>query len=128
MIKINENFLELQDNYLFATIAKKVAEYSKENPDKKIIKLGIGDVTRPIPETIREAMKKATDEFKSQETFRGYGPEQGYDFLREKIKEFDYGKRGVDIDINEIFVSDGAKCDCGNIVEVQTYNLINGNT
>ena len=118
MIKINENFLELQDNYLFATIAKKVAEYSKENPDKKIIKLGIGDVTRPIPETIREAMKKATDEFKSQETFRGYGPEQGYDFLREKIKEFDYGKRGVDIDINEIFVSDGAKCDCGNIVDI----------
>ena len=118
MIKINENFLELQENYLFATIAKKVAEYSKENPDKKIIKLGIGDVTRPIPEAIREAMKKATDEFKFQETFRGYGPEQGYDFLREKIKEYDYEKRGVDIDIDEIFISDGAKCDCGNIVDI----------
>lgn len=111
MIKINENFLELQENYLFATIAKKVAEFTKENPDKKIIKLGIGDVTRPIPEAIREAMKKATDEFKFQETFRGYGPEQGYDFLREKIKEYDYEKRGVDIDIDEIFISDGAKCD-----------------
>ena len=118
MIKINENFLELQENYLFATIAKKVAEFTKENPDKKIIKLGIGDVTRPISETIREAMKKATDEFKSQETFRGYGPEQGYDFLREKIKEYDYKKRGVDIDIDEIFISDGAKCDCGNIVDI----------
>ncbi len=118
MIKINENFLELQESYLFATIAKKVAEYTKENPDKKIIKLGIGDVTRPIPEVIRDAMKKATDEFKNQETFRGYGPEQGYDFLREKIKEFDYAKRGVDIDIDEIFVSDGAKCDCGNIVDI----------
>lgn len=118
MIKINENFLELQESYLFATIAKKVSEYTKENPDKKIIKLGIGDVTRPIPEVIKDAMKKATDEFKNQETFRGYGPEQGYDFLREKIKEFDYAKRGVDIDIDEIFVSDGAKCDCGNIVDI----------
>lgn len=118
MIKINENFLELQDSYLFATIAKKVAEFTKENPDKKVIKLGIGDVTRPIPEAILEAMHKATDEFKKTETFRGYGPEQGYDFLREKIKENDYKTRGVEIDIDEIFVSDGAKCDCGNIVDI----------
>ena len=118
MIKINENFLELQDSYLFATIAKKVAEFTKENPDKKVIKLGIGDVTRPIPEAILEAMHKATDEFKKTETFKGYGPEQGYDFLREKIKEYDYKTRGVDIDISEIFVSDGAKCDCGNIVDI----------
>lgn len=118
MIKINENFLELQDSYLFATIAKKVAEFTKENPDKKVIKLGIGDVTRPIPEAILEAMNKATDEFKKTETFRGYGPEQGYDFLREKIKENDYKTRGVEIDIDEIFVSDGAKCDCGNIVDI----------
>lgn len=118
MIKINENFLELQESYLFATISKKVAEYSKENPDKKIIKLGIGDVTRPIPDAVLEAMHKAVDEQAHSETFRGYGPEQGYDFLREKIKEYDYKTRGVDIDISEIFVSDGAKCDCGNIVDI----------
>lgn len=118
MIKINENFLELQESYLFATIAKKVAEYSKENPDKKIIKLGIGDLTRPIPDAVLEAMHKAVDEQAHTETFRGYGPEQGYDFLREKIKEYDYKTRGVDIDISEIFVSDGAKCDCGNIVDI----------
>lgn len=118
MIKINENFLELQESYLFATIAKKVAEYSKENPNKKIIKLGIGDVTRPIPDAVLEAMHKAVDEQAHTETFRGYGPEQGYDFLREKIKEYDYKTRGVDIDISEIFVSDGAKCDCGNIVDI----------
>lgn len=118
MIKINENFLELQDSYLFATIAKKVAEFTKANPDKKVIKLGIGDVTRPIPEAVLEAMHKATDEFKKTETFRGYGPEQGYDFLREKIKENDYKSRGIEIDIDEIFVSDGAKCDCGNIVDI----------
>lgn len=118
MIKINENFLELQESYLFATIAQKVAKYSKENPDKKIIKLGIGDVTRPIPEVVLQAIHKATDEQASAETFRGYGPEQGYEFLREKIKEYDYKSRNVDIDIDEIFVSDGAKCDCGNIVDI----------
>lgn len=118
MIKINENFLELQESYLFATIAQKVAKYSKENPDQKIIKLGIGDVTRPIPEVVLQAIHKATDEQASSETFRGYGPEQGYEFLREKIKEYDYKSRNVDIDIDEIFVSDGAKCDCGNIVDI----------
>lgn len=118
MIKINENFLELQESYLFATIAQKVAKYSKENPDKKIIKLGIGDVTRPIPQVVLQAIHKATDEQASSETFRGYGPEQGYEFLREKIKEYDYKSRNVDIDIDEIFVSDGAKCDCGNIVDI----------
>lgn len=118
MIKINENFLELQESYLFATIAQKVAKYSKENPDKKIIKLGIGDITRPIPQVVLQAIHKATDEQASSETFRGYGPEQGYEFLREKIKEYDYKSRNVDIDIDEIFVSDGAKCDCGNIVDI----------
>lgn len=122
MIKINENFLELQESYLFATIAQKVAKYSKENPDKKIIKLGIGDVTRPIPEVVLQAIHKATDEQASSETFRGYGPEQGYEFLREKIKEYDYKSRNVDIDIDEIFVSDGAKCDCGNIVDILTQD------
>ena len=118
MIKINENFLELQESYLFATIAQKGAKYSKENPDKKIIKLGIGDVTKPIVPVCIEAMKKAVEEMGTAQGFRGYGPEQGYEFLREKIKEYDYKSRNVDIDIDEIFVSDGAKCDCGNIVDI----------
>lgn len=118
MIKINENFLSLQDSYLFSTIAKKIAEYQKENPGKKIIKLGIGDVTRPIVPAITEAMHKAVDEVGNLEGFKGYGPEQGYDFLREKIVEFDYKTRNVDIQIDEIFVSDGAKCDCGNIGDI----------
>ena len=112
MININENFLKLQDSYLFSTIAKKVAEFQKENPDKEIIKLGIGDVTRPIVPEVIKAMHKAVDEMASKETFKGYGPEQGYDFLREKIVELDYIKLGIDIEKDEIFVSDGAKCDC----------------
>jgi len=125
MITINENYLKLQDSYLFYTIAKKVAEFSKNNPNKKIIKLGIGDVTRPLIPEVIEAMHKATDEMREQKTFRGYGPEQGYDFLREKIVEFDYKKRGIDISIDEIFVSDGAKCDTGNIGEIfGTDNII----
>ena len=118
MININENFLNLQDSYLFSTIAKKVAEFQKNNPDKKVIKLGIGDVTRPIVPAVMDAMHKAVDELGKPETFRGYGPEQGYEFLREKIAEFDYAKRGIKIDVDEIFVSDGAKCDCGNIGEI----------
>lgn len=118
MIKINENFLKLEQSYLFSTIAKKVAAFQKENPDKKVIKLGIGDVTRPLPSVVIEAMKKAAEEQGSAETFRGYGPEQGYDFLREKIQKQDYFDRGIAIDIDEIFVSDGAKCDTGNIVDL----------
>ena len=118
MSYINENFLELQDSYLFSTIAKKVAEYSSQNPDKKIIKLGIGDVTRPIVPACIEAMHKAVDEVATQDGFKGYGPEQGYDFLRNAIVENDYKKRGITIDKDEIFVSDGAKCDCGNIVDI----------
>ncbi len=124
MIKVNENFLKLQDSYLFSTIAKKVAQFQEENPDKKIIKLGIGDVTRPIPKPILDAMHKAVDEMGVQETFRGYGPEQGYDFLREKIAECDYQKRGIDISKDEIFVSDGAKCDCGNIGDILGLNNV----
>jgi LL-diaminopimelate aminotransferase len=118
MININENFLNLQESYLFSTVAKKVSEYSKANPDKKIIKLGIGDVTRPIVPAVLDAMHKAVDEMGEKDSFRGYGPEQGYEFLREKIAENDYKKRGIDIGIDEIFVSDGAKCDCGNIVDI----------
>ncbi|MGN1299548.1 MAG: LL-diaminopimelate aminotransferase [Candidatus Scatovivens sp.] len=118
MIKINENFLDLQDSYLFSTIAKKIGEYQRKNPEKKIIKLGIGDVTRPIVPEIVKAMNKAAYEVGNSETFKGYGPEQGYDFLREKIVKYDYNSRNVDIDIDEIFVSDGAKCDCGNIGDI----------
>ena len=118
MIKINENYLNLQDSYLFSTIAKKVAEFQEKNPDKKVIKLGIGDVTLPIAPKVVEAIHKATDEMGTKESFRGYGPEQGYDFLREKIVEFDYKKRGIDIEKDEIFVSDGAKCDTANIQEL----------
>ena len=116
MININENFLNLQDSYLFSTVAKKVAEFQKSHPDKKIIKLGIGDVTRPIVPAVIEAMHKATDELAKSETFRGYGPEQGYDFLRNAIVENDF--KGLEIEADEIFVSDGAKCDCGNIVDI----------
>lgn len=118
MININENFLNLQDSYLFSTIAKKVNEYQQKKPDKKIIRLGIGDVTLPIVKSVRDAMNIAVNEMGSSETFKGYGPEQGYDFLREKIVEFDYNKRGIEIDKDEIFVSDGAKCDTGNIGDI----------
>lgn len=122
MIKINENFLKLQDSYLFSTIAKKVSEFQKENPDAKIIKLGIGDVTRPIANSIISSMENAVKEMGNSETFRGYGAEQGYEFLRNKIVEFDYQKRGVDISPDEVFISDGAKCDCGNIVDIFSIN------
>ena len=108
----------MQDSYLFSTIAKKVAEFQKNNPDKKIIKLGIGDVTLPLAKTVVDAMKKASDDLAKKETFMGYGPEQGYDFLREKIVKEDYEKRGIKIEKDEIFVSDGAKCDTGNIVDL----------
>ena len=118
MITINENYLKLQDSYLFSTIAKKVEEFSKNNLDKKIIKLGIGDVTMPIAPAVIDAIHTAANEMMHKETFRGYGPEQGYAFLREKIAECDYKKRGIDIQVDEIFVSDGAKCDTGNIGEI----------
>lgn len=122
MSYINENFLELQDSYLFSTIAKKVAKFTEENPDKKVIKLGIGDVTKPIVPACIKAMQKAVEEMGTQEGFRGYGPEQGYDFLRKAIAENDYKSRGIEIQEDEIFVSDGAKCDCGNIVDIFDKN------
>lgn len=118
MSYINENFLALQDSYLFSTIARKVAKYTEENPDKKVIKLGIGDVTKPIVPACLEAMHKAVDEIGTQEGFKGYGPEQGYEFLRKAIVKNDYQARNIDIQEDEIFVSDGAKCDCGNIVDI----------
>jgi len=118
MSLINENFLNLEDSYLFSTIAKKISDYAKKNPEKKIIKLGIGDVTRPIVPACLSAMHKAVDEIGTQNGFKGYGPEQGYEFLRNTIIENDYKLRGVNIEIDEVFISDGAKCDCGNIVDI----------
>lgn len=104
MSLINENFLKLQDSYLFSTIAKKVAKFTEENPEKEIIKLGIGDVTRPIVPACIEAMHKAVDEIGTKEGFKGYGPEQGYDFLRDAIVKNDYKSRGIDVKKDEIFV------------------------
>ena len=118
MITINENFLKLQDSYLFVTIAEKVKKYQEKNPNKDIIKLGIGDITRPIPKNIAEAMKKAVDEMTDINTFRGYGPEIGYDFLKEKIIENDYKKRGINFENFEVFISDGIGSDIGNIVDI----------
>ena len=118
MTKINDNFLKLEQSYLFSNIAKKVEAFQKEHPNEKVIKLGIGDVTRPLPEAVISAMKKAADEQGRTETFRGYGPEQGYAFLREKIAEMDYRQKGIQIDLDEIFVSDGAKCDTANIIDL----------
>ena len=122
MSYINENFLKLQENYLFSNISKKVDKYKKENPKKEIINLGIGDVTRPIiPECIK-AMNKAINEMADEDTFKGYGPEQGYEFLRKAIVENDYKNRNIDIELDEIFISDGAKCDCGNILDIFSAN------
>lgn len=118
MSYINENFLELQDSYLFSTIAKKVAEFTENNPEKEVIKLGIGDVTKPIVPACIEAMHKAVNEIGTIEGFKGYGPEQGYEFLRKAIAINDYKSRKIEIEEDEIFVSDGAKCDCGNIVDI----------
>ena len=118
MSYINENFLNLQESYLFSTIAKKVAKYVENNPNKNIIKLGIGDVTRPIVPACVEAMHKAIVQMGTANGFKGYGPEQGYEFLREAIVENDYRRRGIDIKKDEIFISDGAKCDCGNVVDI----------
>ena len=115
MAHINANYQKLPGSYLFSEIARRVAAYSAEHPEAKLIKLGIGDVTRPLVPAVIEALHKAVDEMGQAETFRGYGPEQGYDFLRNAVAEHDYASRGVTIDPDEIFISDGAKSDCGNI-------------
>jgi LL-diaminopimelate aminotransferase len=118
MIRINENYLKLQSSYLFVEIANRVSAYQKEHPDTEIIRLGIGDVTLPLPPACIRAFQKGVQEMASDSTFHGYGPEQGYGFLREKIASNDYRSLGADIDPDEIFVSDGAKCDTGNIQEL----------
>ena len=122
MVKINENFLKMEDSYLFSTVANKVSKYQQDHPDKNIIKLGIGDVTKPIANKIIEQMKKAVDELGKSNTFRGYGPEQGYEFLRKAIVKYDYERRGIQILPDEVFISDGSKCDCGNIVDLFDIN------
>jgi len=118
MAFINENYLKLQGNYLFAEIARRVNKYKEENPDANIIRLGIGDVTKPLAPAVIKAMHDAVDEMGKAETFRGYGPEQGYSFLINKIIENDYKARGINLDEDEVFVSDGAKSDTGNIQEI----------
>lgn len=118
MFKINENYLKLPGSYLFSDIGKKVKEFTEANPDKKIIRLGIGDVTLPLVPAVIEALHKATDEMAVKETFKGYAPDLGYEFLRSAIGENDFKKRGVDIAVDEIFISDGAKSDSGNIGDI----------
>ncbi|MET0002429.1 MAG: LL-diaminopimelate aminotransferase [Candidatus Thiodiazotropha sp.] len=118
MIKINENYKKLQASYLFSDIAKRVAAFQQANPDKHIIRLGIGDVTRALPDACIKAFHAAIDEMANDATFHGYGPEQGYDFLRKAIAEGDFQSRGCNIEADEIFVSDGAKCDSGNFQEI----------
>ncbi len=118
MFQINENYLKLPGSYLFSTIGKKVRAYSEANPDKEVIRLGIGDVTQPLAPAIIRAMHEAVDEMGKAETFHGYAPDLGYGFLREEIAGKDYRDRGCNISADEIFISDGAKSDCGNIQEI----------
>lgn len=118
MVKINDNYLKLPGSYLFSEVARRIAAYTAAHPQATITKLSIGDVTRPLVPAVIEAMHKAVDEMGTAEGFHGYGPEQGYPFLREAIAQHDYAARGVDIQADEIFVSDGAKSDCGNIGDI----------
>ncbi|MDD2455798.1 MAG: LL-diaminopimelate aminotransferase [Kiritimatiellae bacterium] len=118
MIRVNENYAKLQSSYLFSEISKRVQAYQSANPDKSVIRLGIGDVTEPLPPACVTALHKAVDEMSSRSSFRGYGPEQGYDFLRNAIAENDYRSRGAAVDTDEIFISDGSKCDTANIQEL----------
>ena len=120
MAYINENYFKLKAGYLFPEIARRVRQFSEENPElaKSLIRCGIGDVTEPLPAAVIEAMRGALDDLGHRDTFRGYGPEQGYEFLRHAIAENDYRKRGIKIEDDEIFVSDGSKCDCGNILDI----------
>lgn len=116
-MKVNKNYGELKESYLFSEIARKISEFSKAHPEKEIIRMGIGDVTLPLCPAVTDAMKNAADEMADRSTFRGYGPEQGYDFLREKIQAY-YKEKNVDLKLNEIFISDGAKSDLGNILDL----------
>ncbi len=116
-MKVNKNYLKLEESYLFSTVNRKVREYQVQHPEKEIIRLGIGDVTLPLCGAVIEAMHSAVDEMSKKETFKGYGPEQGYDFLKESIQGY-YRRNNVDLELNEIFISDGAKSDLGNILDL----------
>ena len=118
MIRVNENYQKLKVSYLFADIAKRVNAWVAANPDKKLIRMGIGDVTEPLPPACIAAFHAGVDEMAKRETFKGYGPEQGYAFLREAIAQHDFQARGAKVDADEIFVSDSSKCDVGNIQEI----------
>lgn len=122
MALVNEHYLKLSNNYLFADIAKKVKAYQVSHPKQRVVSLGIGDVTQPLCRAVIEAMHRAVDEMAVKSSFRGYGPERGYDFLREAIVRNDYLSRGIHLDINEIFISDGAKSDTGNIQELVRWD------
>ena len=114
---INTNYNNVKESYLFSDIAKRVARFSSENPERSIIRMGIGDVTRPLCRAVTDAIRKAADDMETTEGFRGYGPEQGYDFLKDKIRDY-YKKTGIDLKSDEIFISDGAKSDVGNILDI----------
>jgi len=118
MARINDNYLKLKAGYLFPEIARRVNVFAQANPDAKIIRLGIGDVTEPLPQACRDAMIQAVQDMGDRSLFKGYGPEQGYAWLREKIAQQDFQARGCDIDASEIFISDGSKCDTGNILDI----------
>ncbi len=118
MATINNNYLKLKAGYLFPEIARRVNAFADDNPEAKIIRLGIGDVTEPLPAACRTAMIKAVEDMGDRHTFKGYGPEQGYAWLREKIAAHDFQARGCNVDASEIFISDGSKCDCGNILDI----------
>lgn len=122
MALVNEHFLKLPGNYLFADIAKKVNAYKIAHPKQRVISLGIGDVTQPLCPAVIQAMHKAVEEMAVQASFRGYGPERGYDFLREAIIKNDFLPRGIHLDVNEVFVNDGAKSDTGNIQEILRWD------
>ncbi len=124
MIKINEHYLKLQASYLFADIARRVAAFQEAHPDREVIKLGIGDVTRALPRACVEAFHQGVDEMAEDKSFKGYGPEQGYAFLREKVAQQDFQARGADISADEVFISDGAKCDNGNIQEIFSRDAV----
>ncbi|MCI0502769.1 MAG: LL-diaminopimelate aminotransferase [Fusobacteria bacterium] len=118
MIKVNDNFLKIQNNYLFSDIAKRVKAFTEANPDKKLIRLGIGDVTKPLAPTVIKALHASVEEMAAGETFKGYGPELGYEFLISKIIENEFNPRGIELSVDEIFVSDGSKSDTGNIGDI----------